>query len=196
MEKQDTKIRHSTLVADYQDGGIKNVDVAAKLKALKLIWVRRLQDDNRHPWKVILSNILTLPDGDSVFHRNSRLSQSLLTTIALLPAFYKELLDFWAEISYSETENANKILSEFLWYNAHILINNDAVFFNGFASICINKVSDLSDENGQLLMFQNLTNSGTSAILYFKWVQIVDALHSQWRTIIRNSGSSNLSREK
>ena len=37
------KIRHSTLVADYQDGGIKNVDVAAKLKALKLTWVRRLQ---------------------------------------------------------------------------------------------------------------------------------------------------------
>ena len=31
------KIRHSTLVADYQDGGIKNVDVAAKLKALNLV---------------------------------------------------------------------------------------------------------------------------------------------------------------
>ena len=85
------KIRHSTLVADYQDGGMKNVDVAAKLKALKLTWVRRLQDDNRHPWKVIPSNILTLPNGDSVFHKNFRLSQSLLTTISLLPAFYKEL---------------------------------------------------------------------------------------------------------
>ena len=44
-------------------------------------------------------------------------------------------------------------------------------------------------------MFQNLTSSGTSAILYFKWMQIVDALPSKWRTIIRNSGSSNLSRE-
>ena len=92
----------------------KNVDVAAKLKALKLTWVRRLQDDNRHPWKVIPSDTLTLPNGDSVFHRNFRLSQSLLTTISLLPAFYKELLEFWAEISYSETENANIILSESL----------------------------------------------------------------------------------
>ena len=51
---------------------------------------------------------------------------------------------------------------------------------------------DLFDENGQLIMFQNLTNSETSAILYFKWMQIVDALPSKWRTIIRNSGSSNL----
>ena len=28
------KIRHSTLVADHQDGGVKNVDIATKLKAL------------------------------------------------------------------------------------------------------------------------------------------------------------------
>ena len=133
-----------------------------RAKALKLTWLRRLQDDSRHPWKVIPSNISTLPNGDSVFHRNFRLSQSLLTTISLLPAFYKELLEFWAEISYSETENANIILSESLWYNAHIQINDDAVFFTEFASICIDKLSDLFDENGQLIMFQNLTNSGTS----------------------------------
>ena len=43
---------------------------------------------------------------------------------------------------------------------------------------------DLFDENGQLIMFQNLTNSETSAILYFKWMQIVDALPSKWRTVI------------
>ena len=52
-KSKTSKIRHSTSVEDYQDGGIKNVDVGAKLKALKLTWVRRLQDDNRHPWKVI-----------------------------------------------------------------------------------------------------------------------------------------------
>ena len=129
-------------------------------KILRLISWIRLQDDNRHPWKVTPSNILTLPNGDSVFHRNFRSSQSLLTTISLLPAFYKELLEFWAEISYSETENANIILSDTLWYNARIQIKTDAVFFNEFSSYCINKVSDLFDENSQLIMFQNLTNSG------------------------------------
>ena len=104
----------------------------------------------------------------SVFHRNFRLSQSLLPKILLLPAFYKKLLEFWAEISYSVTENTNIMLSESLWYNARIQINNDAVFLNEFASICINKVNNLFDENGQFIMFQNLTSSETSAILYFK----------------------------
>ena len=87
-------------------------------------------------------------------------------------------MEFW----YSETENANIILSESLWYNAHIQVNNDAVFFDEFALICVNKVSDLFDEKGQLIMFQNFqnsTSSGTSAILYFKSMQIVDALPSK-----------------
>ena len=126
-----------------------------------------------------------------VFHRNFGLSQYLITTISLsislLLAFYKEPLEFWAEISHSETENANIILSESLWHNAHIKINNDAVFFYEFGSIYINKVSDLFDENGQLIIFQNLTNSGTSAILYFKWMQIVDDLPSKWKTILETA---------
>ena len=38
LKRKTPKIRHSTLV--NQDGGIINVDVAAKLKALKLTRVR------------------------------------------------------------------------------------------------------------------------------------------------------------
>ena len=47
------KIKHSTFIGDYKDGGLKNVDIETNLKALKLIWVRRLCDDNHHPWKII-----------------------------------------------------------------------------------------------------------------------------------------------
>ena len=108
-------------------GSIKSLSKISFHIHFKLTWDARLQDDNRHPWKFIPSKILTLPNGDSVFHRNFRLSQFLLTTISLLPAFYKELLEFWEEISYSET---------------------DAVLCDEFSSICINKVSDLFDENG------------------------------------------------
>ena len=33
-KSQTPESRHSTLVADCQDGGVKNVDIATKLKAL------------------------------------------------------------------------------------------------------------------------------------------------------------------
>ena len=43
------KIKHSTLIGDYAQGGLKNVDIDTKLKVLKLSLVRRLSDDNYHP---------------------------------------------------------------------------------------------------------------------------------------------------
>ena len=40
------KIKHSSIIVDYTDGGQKGVDISAKIKALQLVWVRRLFDEN------------------------------------------------------------------------------------------------------------------------------------------------------
>ena len=48
------KIRHSKLSGD---GGIKNVDIEAKMKALKLTWIRRLCDDNHRLGNSFLRSI-------------------------------------------------------------------------------------------------------------------------------------------
>ena len=50
------KIKHSTLIADDREGGLKSVDIESKLKAMKLTWVKRFSDNSDHPWKVIPSN--------------------------------------------------------------------------------------------------------------------------------------------
>ena len=46
---KSSAVKHSTLIGDYKEGGIKNVGIEVKLKALKLTWIRRLCDDNHHP---------------------------------------------------------------------------------------------------------------------------------------------------
>ena len=34
------KIKHSTLIADYADGGLKDIDIKAKLNSIHLSWIR------------------------------------------------------------------------------------------------------------------------------------------------------------
>ena len=46
--KLQPKIKHSTLIANYEEGCYKDVDVAWKIISLKIIWIRRLTDDNFH----------------------------------------------------------------------------------------------------------------------------------------------------
>ena len=81
------KIKHSALIGDYKDERIKKVDIEAKLKALKITQIRRLCDDNHHPWKIISTKYLTLPNGDSLFHRNFKSNHSHLRILKQLPVF-------------------------------------------------------------------------------------------------------------
>ena len=43
------KIKHSSLIGDYHQGGLKDIDIDTKIQALQLSWINRLYDDNFHP---------------------------------------------------------------------------------------------------------------------------------------------------
>ena len=73
------KIKHSTLVADYSEGGYKDTDIKTKLSALKVAWVTRLLDDNFRPWKIIPTIPLTTYGGiNNVFHHNFKASKQCM----------------------------------------------------------------------------------------------------------------------
>ena len=45
------KMKHSTPVGGYAEGGYKDADIQSQLESLKIILIRRLLDDNFHAWK-------------------------------------------------------------------------------------------------------------------------------------------------
>ena len=71
LGQQRPKIKHSALVADYCEGGYKDVDVEKKIVALKIKWGIRLFDENFHPWKIIPNFLFSNIGGKEVlFHHN------------------------------------------------------------------------------------------------------------------------------
>ena len=70
------KIKHSTLIADYSEGGYKDVDIFIKISSLKVPWIMRLLDDNLHHSKVIPSLLfLNVGDLKTILHYNLKLSK-------------------------------------------------------------------------------------------------------------------------
>ena len=51
--KSRAKIKHCSIIADYKEGGYKDVDISSKFLAMKISWIKRLLDDNFHPWKIL-----------------------------------------------------------------------------------------------------------------------------------------------
>ena len=47
------KIKHETLFNDYKVGGLENVDIPNKIRAVQCSRIRRLYDDSFHEWKLI-----------------------------------------------------------------------------------------------------------------------------------------------
>ena len=43
------KIKHSSIIADYKEGGYKDIDISSKLLAMKISWIKRFLDDNFQP---------------------------------------------------------------------------------------------------------------------------------------------------
>ena len=63
------------LTGEYEEGGLKDVDIEAKFSALKFLWIKKLKDPtNHHPWQVVACEFLTNFSGDKLIYSNLELS--------------------------------------------------------------------------------------------------------------------------
>ena len=84
------KIMHSTLIADYEEGGY---DIKSKILSLKISWISKLLDTNFHLWKIIPNQIFSEVGGaKTVFHFNFKLSKQCPLQGKNLPRFYNKLV--------------------------------------------------------------------------------------------------------
>ena len=96
------KIKHSSLIGKYRDGGLKDVDVDAKILSLKISWIRKLKDSSFHPWKVLANHLLSKFGGETIFHANLSISEKFRQRMNDLSLFYRELVLAWEKFSVSK----------------------------------------------------------------------------------------------
>ena len=140
------------LIADYCEGGYKDVDIENKTAALKIRWVTKLLDSNIHPSEII-SNMLFSDIGGTraLFHQNLQLLKQCLAKIKKYPKFYQELIQIWANASEKEPFKTSKICEEVLWNNKMITPYGGSLFNKHLILKGIMTIRDILDEYGVLL---------------------------------------------
>ena len=109
------KIKHSTLIGNYSDGGLKDIDSTSKLESLKFSWIKRLMDTTDfHPWKVLADLILKSVGGSSIFHSNLSLAKLTKQRIEHLPLFYVDAINLFIQFAKVEDLSSNDIMSQHL----------------------------------------------------------------------------------
>ena len=94
------KVKHSTLIWNYEEGCFKDVDLPSKFKSLKIIWIRKFLDENNfHPWIAVAQEILQDLGGQKIFCTSLSMEETKKRSVQKLPLFYKELIKMWQDLS-------------------------------------------------------------------------------------------------
>ena len=141
------KIKNETISSDFKDGGLKNVDINKKIASRQCSWIKRLYDDSFHEWKLIPLKLIKKSFGDDLkFHSNLSFNNSY---VRHFPSFYKNILLNWKQYLSTDPETISGILSQNLWFNKHIIIDNSFVNFTKFSQKNINFLDQLVSESCQ-----------------------------------------------
>ena len=189
------KIKHCTLIGDYTDGGLKDVDLVSKFTSLKFIWIKKMLDTkNFHPWVAVADNILRKVGGVNVFQSNLSVAPNRSNFFKRIPVFYKELIDVWKTFSGGVVKDVEIILSQSLWNNKFITSKNDTIYSEELYCKEIKYVSDLIDDEGCLSAWEVISDkSDLSANAFLTWYGVIQSIPTERKNIIRDANFSIVS---
>ena len=111
-----SKIAYNVLAQSIEDGGLKLVDFESKVKAAKIVFVKRLLDKSKARWKASAPTFLNNT------HLYFQCNQS--KTEKIKSKFYADVHNFWSEIQAIEQPTSAVIKNQVIWENRYITIQN------------------------------------------------------------------------
>ena len=160
-------------------------DIRSFLKALKIFWIKKVWDVNyQADWKrLLLCDHLYWED---VWLLNKK-SLSVLPSSFVGNTFWRNVVESWAEYV-REPAQTSDFLSQLLWNNVFIRIENKPVFYKSWYVKNLCYVNDLVDESGLLMSPTELINKFNLKGTVLQAFGIMCAIPDSWKLAIRNFG--------
>ena len=146
--KKKDKIKREGLYQDYDKGGIRMTDVGLMFKAMRLAWIPRLLKHANSNWNSVPNFFLRRLGGLNFL---LRCNYDVTFLNSKLPTFHKDMLSFFDDLKNLYNYNLGQVV---LFNNREILIDGKPLFIQEWFSKGVIFISDLLDEQGQLLSYQ------------------------------------------
>jgi hypothetical protein len=178
------KIKRQTLIAEYEKGGLKMLDICSFLKAQKAMWVKRYMTPDKARWKAAPTFYLNEFLGTDTFKCNLDCKKKPTN----FPHFYWQVMVSWFEIKQITDSREKKpmdVRKECLWLNQYIKVNKQVVKWNDWHSKGINIINDIIDENGSFLSVGSLEAKYGIKCDPLKYNALKDAIPVGWRRLLK-----------
>ena len=119
--KGTDKVTRLSTINEYENGGLKMIDLGSMVKSLRLAWLKRIFGENEGAWKSYLRTSLKRYGGLLLFYCNYDIKDLYVPSL-----FYSELLQWWSE--FRDGYDTKKEWQQIVWNNKDIRINIKPVF--------------------------------------------------------------------
>ena len=116
------KVTRLSTINEYENGGLKMIDLESMIKSLRLAWLKRIFQCNNGAWRSFLRFLLEPFGGLFLFHCNYDIKK-----IHISSKFYSELLQWWSQ--FRSVFDSRRECQYILWNNKEIRVDNKPVFY-------------------------------------------------------------------
>ena len=150
------KIAKKVVCDDYENGGLKMINVFSFISTMKLSWLRRIYLDSGETTlkKLVFNFYPELWKLDKVGTRFAKMLQQRLHN-----SFWNDILKHYIKLNAkSVPQDIHTFNAEFIFYNEHIIRGGNTIFINTWFEEKIYIISQLLNEEGNFFTYQQFMN--------------------------------------
>lgn len=181
------KIKHSCMIADIENGGLRFPDIGEKIKAIKLAWIQRLFDSSVQPWKACLEHQLK-KDVHILIHAAPK-TKDLPNS---MNSFYIQVFSFWHDYFSQESLQSVDIIRQPLWLNSNILVAGKPVYYKRWIDKGIIFISDVCNNEGKILSRETICDKFDININFLEYLSLCSAIPEKWKYCIKNYNNDDV----
>lgn len=184
------RIKRTTLSKDYNEGGLRMIDIDLFIKSIHIRWITRLCENTNENWKTFpMFHFNKFGKNLLVFRMNLNSIKNLNTkTLKTLPEFYQQLIKTWISVKKGDTiepKTFYDIRKQVIWGNEYIKLNRKCLFFNNWIKSDILYINDLLDEKGYISEDQILRKLNIKSNWIAEMSELKKAIPKHWLNIIK-----------
>ena len=138
-----SKLKQSTVIKQYCDGGLKMINLRAFIDALKSTWIRRLLTTDSK-WLALITSQIKIDEltGNNMKYVDDRIKR-------ITNQFWKDVLQSIISINKKTLVTEEYVLTSPIYYNKNIQIGRTHIYYKSWFDNGIKYVNDLINEHGE-----------------------------------------------
>ena len=186
------KIKRDIMISDYENGGLKMIDIKVFNRALKLGWIKKYLDNENHgKWKLLFDLELRKFGGEEIFRGNLS-KEDLSKYMKISDTFTLEILQIWTDIKYeANISSIEQLKGHNLWQNSLIRVGNRPIHYRSWSSKGVTTVGHLMKDENNFLSFSDFTDRYNIETNFLTFQGVLSAVKALWKSNAANFHNGN-----